>query len=48
MDDDERTTIDTSGGARPPRLITFTTAGHGVHIDERDELDAEVLGFARS
>ena len=29
------------------KLITFTTAGHGVYIDERDKFNAELLAFAR-
>ena len=27
-------------------LVTFTTAGHGVYIDERDKFNAELLAFA--
>jgi non-heme chloroperoxidase len=29
------------------RLVTFTTAGHGLYIDERDKFHHELLGFAR-
>lgn len=29
------------------RLVTFTTAGHGVYIDERDKFNRELLNFAR-
>lgn len=28
------------------RLVTFTTAGHGVYIDERDKFNRELLAFA--
>ena len=30
------------------RLVTFTTAGHGVYIDERDKFNRELLNFAQS
>ncbi|HEX8488736.1 MAG TPA: alpha/beta hydrolase [Propionibacteriaceae bacterium] len=29
------------------RLVTFTTAGHGLYIDERDKFHRELLDFAR-
>jgi non-heme chloroperoxidase len=32
---------------RNARLVTFTTAGHGVYIDERDKFNRELLAFAR-
>jgi hypothetical protein len=27
--------------------VTFTTAGHGLYIDERDKFHRELLDFAR-
>jgi non-heme chloroperoxidase len=32
---------------RHARLVTFTTAGHGVYVDERDKFNHELLAFAR-
>jgi non-heme chloroperoxidase len=29
------------------RLVTFSTAGHGLYIDERDKFNRELLNFAR-
>jgi non-heme chloroperoxidase len=29
------------------RLVTFTTAGHGLYIDEREKFNRELLAFAR-
>ena len=31
---------------RGAELVTFTTAGHGLYIDERDKFNAEPLAFA--
>jgi non-heme chloroperoxidase len=30
------------------RLVTFTTAGHGLYIDEREKFNRELLAFAAS
>jgi non-heme chloroperoxidase len=36
-----------AAGIKDARLITFTTGGHGIYIDERDKFNAELLAFAR-
>ncbi|GAA3553097.1 alpha/beta hydrolase [Microlunatus spumicola] len=35
-----------AAAVRGATLVTFTTAGHGVYIDERDKFNAELLAFA--
>jgi non-heme chloroperoxidase len=34
-----------AAGIRNARLVTFTTAGHAVYVDERDKFNRELLAF---